>query len=915
MKHLCIGAALALMVAEALFAADFDRPALHRARFDLYPPERQSVQSGSGYTRTAATISVLDDIAISESVAPARFDQADADIVGLSDSGWLVVWDDDRDGVRKIFWQRYSLSGAPSGSNVLIAGSVVGADYVEPRIETDTLGRVYLFYRDRTNGLIYGSRYSSSLAIDIPTYLVNDTAGDAFAGPFDIAVYPNGRVVVTWEEYVSEGSGIRARIVSSTGTFVTAPMPVNSDVGSVSHWVPSVAVEPNAGFLVAWEDYRNGNADIYTRLFDGTGAPLGTEFSPVPSPFGVSDQYTPQVTFLTTDQYAVGWVDLRLGQDIYVQIFNTNTGLVGANRLVSAGDGVTAHWDLDMSADPAGRLAAAWASFAAESDIVAQRFDIAANPIDTPAVHNSAAAGQRWSPAIAYSGQVRYAVVWSEVLTGQADISLMAFDSAAVPQYPSEVTVNDDLIGAESSSPALAFAGDWYTLCTYADRRRDNGDVYLRSITHALEPLSESRRVNQDNGTALQSEPAIDAVLNDEALVVWIDGRSVSGQSGQRIFARYANRWGGFVGAEFTVSDSAQATAKSSPQAAINSSRRALVIWLDKRAGTFQVYGRWLNPDHSRDGSEFLISDGSAGIAAGSLRAATAGDNRYFASWLNVDATPVTVQTVWYRADKSRGGSFDFAPVLAGGGLSDFSIDGYGDGTLALAWCGLENSVRRLYLSVFDSLGNLLGGASDMVTDSDNAAAESPSVSVDENDYVSLAWTDYRDGRAVVYYQVLDETRTPVGVNEPVGSAAVEIMKTPSTASARGRAWFGWIDNRANGFNVYGATTLYLPTDVDDTPEQVLPGSFVLAQNYPNPFNPATTISFALPAASRARLAILNTLGQEVRVLVDQSLPAGQHEVVWDGTDSRRHAVSSGVYFYRLESLGFTDQKKMILLK
>jgi hypothetical protein len=94
-----------------------------------------------------------------------------------------------------------------------------------------------------------------------------------------------------------------------------------------------------------------------------------------------------------------------------------------------------------------------------------------------------------------------------------------------------------------------------------------------------------------------------------------------------------------------------------------------------------------------------------------------------------------------------------------------------------------------------------------------------------------------------------------------------------------------------------------------------VPAGVQLGQNYPNPFNPTTTIVFALPASSHTDLRIYNILGQMVRVLLDQDLPAGSHQVTWDGIDGRGRSVATGVYFYRLETAGYAASKKMVVLK
>jgi len=84
---------------------------------------------------------------------------------------------------------------------------------------------------------------------------------------------------------------------------------------------------------------------------------------------------------------------------------------------------------------------------------------------------------------------------------------------------------------------------------------------------------------------------------------------------------------------------------------------------------------------------------------------------------------------------------------------------------------------------------------------------------------------------------------------------------------------------------------------------------------YPNPFNPCTTIQYSLKQAGSTTLTIYNLKGQKVNLLVNQVNSAGKHNAVWDGTDDNGKAVSSGVYFLRLEQGGYRDMRKLMLLK
>lgn len=88
------------------------------------------------------------------------------------------------------------------------------------------------------------------------------------------------------------------------------------------------------------------------------------------------------------------------------------------------------------------------------------------------------------------------------------------------------------------------------------------------------------------------------------------------------------------------------------------------------------------------------------------------------------------------------------------------------------------------------------------------------------------------------------------------------------------------------------------------------PDRFSLRQNYPNPFNPGTTFEYQLPNAERVRLSVLDVLGCEIAVVVDQVMTSGLHRVSWDGT-----RYPSGVYFYRLAAGNFRQTKTMCIIK
>ena len=105
------------------------------------------------------------------------------------------------------------------------------------------------------------------------------------------------------------------------------------------------------------------------------------------------------------------------------------------------------------------------------------------------------------------------------------------------------------------------------------------------------------------------------------------------------------------------------------------------------------------------------------------------------------------------------------------------------------------------------------------------------------------------------------------------------------------------------------ALTIDEPLGIGDEYNE-LPRSYTLSQNFPNPFNPTTTIQYSIPMTSNVRIDIYDILGRKVETLVNEEQTAGAHQVAWDAND-----ITSGIYFYKIDAGGFTETKKMVLLK
>ncbi|PIS27099.1 MAG: hypothetical protein COT43_12090 [Candidatus Marinimicrobia bacterium CG08_land_8_20_14_0_20_45_22] len=97
---------------------------------------------------------------------------------------------------------------------------------------------------------------------------------------------------------------------------------------------------------------------------------------------------------------------------------------------------------------------------------------------------------------------------------------------------------------------------------------------------------------------------------------------------------------------------------------------------------------------------------------------------------------------------------------------------------------------------------------------------------------------------------------------------------------------------------------------IEELVKSLTPNTFRLSQNHPNPFNPMTTFRYQIPEVATVSLKIFDVLGNEVTTLINETKPAGEYQIVFDGTN-----IPSGIYFYKLTAGKYSETRKMILMK
>ncbi len=180
------------------------------------------------------------------------------------------------------------------------------------------------------------------------------------------------------------------------------------------------------------------------------------------------------------------------------------------------------------------------------------------------------------------------------------------------------------------------------------------------------------------------------------------------------------------------------------------------------------------------------------------------------------------------------------------------------------------------------------------------------------------AWQQYQNRYEKVFLKAittLDETLPyPDGLN--LSNLDGDQHSVKFTKDSRGFIYISWLRSLPEVNKNQLLAMRLNPIDfVANSNNEVPVTNFTLSQNYPNPFNPETTISFSIPIDGKVELAIYNIKGQKVKTLINENKLQGRHTVVWNGRNETGKMAASGIYFYKLTSVGRTQVKKMLLMK
>ncbi len=754
---------------------------------------------------------------------------------------------------------------------------------------SDGEGGMFLVWHDARSGQkIYAQHIDNRGNALWTAQGVEITIGDNFWDSPALTLDGAGGIYVVYQQIDEENWNIYAQRIDRDGIiqWSTAGVAICQESNDQTNVV--VAADGYGGLLIAWQDLRSGtDSDIYTQRVDAAGATLWTIDGHLLTRDS-ADQTGPQIVANYTGGAIIGWMSQgTVDINIYAQYVNgsgTEHWSIGG---VAVSPATVNQIGLVMAEDGAGGVIFAWDS---SDQILAFRMNRYSNHLW----------GIHGSPVSVLNGSQNAPQIVSDGAHG-AYVAMVERIIADYYIYVQHIFFDGSVWGAN----AIPVCGTTSPK-SQISLARDGADGLLVSWQE-LRNLADydiiAQRMNESN--ALEWGPdgvtVCGQVFDQEgawlvpdgsggALVAWMDNRIYTETDiySQRI---ESNGYWGYPAPEISGVRDLPGDQGGFLNISWDASR--LDLWPDELITEYSIW-RAIDPMQammlikSDPGLLLPTSEISAAPVNGGIRMEMLDGTAFY--WNHI----LTVESSLYIDHYSEQVESTFDSTATSTEFQYFQVIAHG------------SEISQFWISEPDSGYSV-----------DNIAPCAPVMLEGEQSFspagLQLTWTSIVEPDMGCYhvYRGLSEEFVPEPGN---------LIDSPcdTTTFDDSWTWDGGYYYKVAAVDIHGNESdyaLFSPAELtgDDTPST--PQAAYLQQNYPNPFNPQTTIEFGLAEASPVSLNVYDAAGRLVRVILDETLPAAHYSEGWDGKDGSGKAVASGVYFYRLSTKTFSENRKMILLR
>ncbi|MDD2890373.1 MAG: T9SS type A sorting domain-containing protein [bacterium] len=707
---------------------------------------------------------------------------------------------------------------------------------------------------------IYCQKYDKNSNPIGSNFKVNDNLGGTSLQHWKqcrpiIATSDSQSFVIVWEDWRNGEPDIFYQLYDKNGNTQKINYKVNDDTNNKQQFFPSIAMSSGGKFIIVWEDWRNSDADIYAQLYDSTGNPCGNNFKANDN--ASNRQLFPSVATTASDNFIIVWEDYRSGNaNIYGQNYN-NGNPIGNNFKINT-DTVGYNGKPCISMVNNNKFIVVWENNQIDSTICAQLYNLSGTPYDS----NFTISSNGKSPYVTGNNSGHFIVVWEDSRTNKF-ISYKVYDSLGVSQT-SDLTVTS---GFETNTPRITLNNSGRFIITWIDNRENNPDVYYQEFTLLNNIISPQSKVNDDKASSYQDFPAIAIDGTGNFVVVWPDYRNgtVTPYNDPDIYGQKYNANGDPVGPNFRINDDGTSNFQWIPIVSMNYTGMFVVAWEDNRSGVKDIYAQLYDTQGQSVGKNFRVNTDST-TTKNAPYISLNNSGKFIITWEN---SANIYSQLYDSLGNSIGGNFNISsnrksnknlPAVAiydSGGFiitwvdngidvyaqlynkegipignnfkinNDFTggersytsiaIDNgkysYSQGNFIVVWIDKRNDNWDIYAQICDTSGSFIG--TNFKVNDDNTSREQwcPSIAVDDSGKFIIVWTDFRDpnGDINVMAQCYKPDGTPIGNNVQIHNdmwwgnhqwAWKSVAISPKSIA------FTWIDNRRlQGWDIYAKLT------------------------------------------------------------------------------------------------------------
>jgi hypothetical protein len=763
-------------------------------------------QVGSGNHHSGRALWQKNGVVINDSQG--RSVRQNAKVVCLDDNSSIIVWEDERNGYTDIYAQRLASGGAKLWGKGGVGVCEAPGNQTAPQVISDGKSAM-IVWQDYRNGNadIYVQKLNMSGSAIWPKDGIPVCTVETNQLEPQLAGNGAGGAIITWYDYRSgRGEDVYAQKISKTGSaeWQANGAPVCTEEGT--QWHPKIVSDGSGGAVICWDDKRGDYYDTYAQRLDANGNPVwqvdGIAVCAAPE----NQEYS-QIASCEGDSFVITWQDYRNGNaDIYAQKINLDGRILWKTNGETVCDvaGNQERPQIVGGQDPI----IIWSDFrngTGNSDIFCQKMSSTGTPLWDPyGISICEASGNQANLKAVSDGMDGAVITWQDQRSAQGAIFARRVTKDGKALWTSDgMTVCK---GNNAEFPQISLSKNGNIIIVWQDKRNGGLDVYAQGIDmNKLESWKNNGvEIVLGFGSVTQQKPRIIRTGREEYVVAWEDYRN--GYS--NVFVQRINNNGKLLWARDGIRICNADCDQYNPQLVSDDDGGAIIVWEDNRSGVSTIYAQKIDPYGNIlwDGGGIRLCQGEGSEVNPKLSKNSKGgaivawqDSRKREGLFNIYAQGIDKNgSLLWRTD-------GVAVKYSEGTQMNLDIDSDGEDGAVITWEEYRQNFNTpdIHAQKISGSGNIMWTKTGLSVCKAPESQKQPNISV--NNEIIIAWEDNSGGSYDIYTQKLSKDGTIAWTCD-----GVPVCTEPSTqinpkviTDGDGGAIFVWEDYRKANWDIY----------------------------------------------------------------------------------------------------------------